>query len=73
VGELAVGGGVAAIATMGDDRDFRRVLEKVCDETSEVRAHALMIAGVHPSAQYGSSVVFVLGGGRRSRFARCPP
>jgi hypothetical protein len=50
-GELAIGGGVAAIAAMGDDGDLRWVLEEVCNETSEMRAHALMIAGVHPSAQ----------------------
>ena len=43
-GEFAVGGGVAAVAAMGDDGGLRWVQAEVFDETGEVRAHAPMIA-----------------------------
>ena len=39
LGELAVGGGVAAIAAMDDDGDLRWMEEKLCDKTGQVGTH----------------------------------
>ena len=38
-GELAIGGGIAAVASVGDDRSLGGVAAEFFDEAGEVRTH----------------------------------